>query len=87
MQIPHTYCITKVTLFLIALLLPFSSFCQDSLTTHYKIYNTQTQKPATVDDIIAQMQKADVLFFGQSTEFFQVVNQLAEEADAARREF
>jgi len=30
---------------------------------------------------------ADGLFFGQSTEFFQVVNQLAEEADAARREF
>jgi len=30
---------------------------------------------------------ADGLFVGQSREFFQVVNQLAEEADAARREF
>ena len=30
---------------------------------------------------------ADGLFVGQSKEFFKVVNQLAEEADAARREF
>jgi hypothetical protein len=30
---------------------------------------------------------ADGLFLGQSKEFFRVVNQLAEEADAARREF
>ena len=30
---------------------------------------------------------ADGLFVGQSKEFFRVVNQLAEEADAATREF
>jgi hypothetical protein len=30
---------------------------------------------------------ADGLFVGQSKEFFRVVNQLAEEADAAQREF
>jgi hypothetical protein len=30
---------------------------------------------------------ADGLFVGQSKEFFTVVNQLAEEADAAQREF
>jgi hypothetical protein len=30
---------------------------------------------------------ADGLFVGQSKEFFKVVNQLAEEADAAKREF
>jgi len=55
----------KFAVVLAILLLPFSSFCQDSLSTHYKIYNTQTQKPATIDDIIAQMDKADVLFFGE----------------------
>ncbi len=55
----------KVAVVLVILLLPFSSFCQDSLSTHYKIYNTQTQKFATIDDIIAQMDKADVLFFGE----------------------
>ncbi len=55
----------KIAAVLAMLLLPFFSFCQDSLSTHYKIYNTQTQKPATIDDIVAQMQKADVLFFGE----------------------
>jgi hypothetical protein len=30
---------------------------------------------------------ADGLFAGQSKEFFKVVNRLAEEADAAKREF
>ena len=30
---------------------------------------------------------ADGLFVGQSKEFFRVVNQLAEEAEAAQREF
>lgn len=55
----------KIAVVLVILLLPFSSFCQDIPNTHYKIYNTQTQKFATIDDIIAQMNKADVLFFGE----------------------
>src|ERR1700761_7869098 len=65
MQIPLTYQFMKIAVVLTMLLLPFSSFCQDSLNTHYKIYNTQTQKFATIDNIIAQMDKADVLFFGE----------------------
>jgi uncharacterized iron-regulated protein len=32
---------------------------------NYKIYNTATQKPATLDDIINDMAKADVLFYGE----------------------
>ena len=55
----------KIAVVLAILLLHFYAFFQDSLSTHYKIYNTQTQKPATINDIVAQMQKADVLFFGE----------------------
>lgn len=36
-----------------------------SAQSTYKIYNTATQKPATPDDIIADMAKADVLFYGE----------------------
>jgi uncharacterized iron-regulated protein len=32
---------------------------------HFKIYSTQKQSVATIDDIIADMGKADVLFFGE----------------------
>ena len=65
MQIPRTCSFIKVTVVIGIVLLPFSSFCQDILSTHYKIYNTQTQKLSTVDEIVAAMQKADVLFFGE----------------------
>jgi uncharacterized iron-regulated protein len=39
--------------------------CQDSLSTHYKIFNTKTQKSASLDDIVHDLNKADVLFFGE----------------------
>jgi len=65
MQIAITYKFMKIAVVLAMLLLPFSSFCQDSLSNHYKIYSAQTQKPATVDDIVIQMNKADALFFGE----------------------
>ena len=55
----------KITIVLILALLPFFAFSQDNLTAHYKIYNTQTKKPATIDDIIKDIKKADVLFFGE----------------------
>jgi uncharacterized iron-regulated protein len=55
----------KITVVIILILLPFSAFCQDSLSIHYNIYNAQSHKPATVDDIVTQMDKADVLFFGE----------------------
>jgi len=43
------------------LCLPFLGLAQ----VNYKIYNTATQKPATLDDIINDMAKADVLFYGE----------------------
>jgi uncharacterized iron-regulated protein len=55
----------RIAFITILLLLPITTFCQDSLVNHYKIYNTRTQKQATIDDIITDMDKADVLFFGE----------------------
>ncbi|WPU96785.1 ChaN family lipoprotein [Mucilaginibacter sabulilitoris] len=53
--------------FIILLLtcLPSIVFGQDISAEHYKTYNTSTQKPATIADIINQTNKADVLFFGE----------------------
>ncbi|QHS56666.1 ChaN family lipoprotein [Mucilaginibacter sp. 14171R-50] len=47
------------------LLLPAIAFCQDPMAQNYKIYNTAKQRPATVDEIINDLDKADVLFFGE----------------------
>jgi uncharacterized iron-regulated protein len=47
------------------ILLPIISFSQDSLGSHYKIYSTIKQKVVTVNDIVNDMTKADVLFFGE----------------------
>ncbi|WP_254060860.1 ChaN family lipoprotein [Mucilaginibacter sp. L196] len=55
----------KVLSFLFLIFSPLLSICQDSLSTHYKIFNTKTQKAASPDDIIRDMNKADVLFFGE----------------------
>ena len=51
----------KLTSLLLILCLPVFTFAQGT----YKIYNTATQKPATLDDIITDMAKADVLFCGE----------------------
>jgi len=45
------------------LLLPLLAFCQEN--PHYKIYSTSQQKLVSTDDIIAGMDTADVLFFGE----------------------
>jgi len=55
----------KIATFLAIILLPFYAASQDSLATHYKIYNTLSQKLVSPDDIISSMDKADVLFFGE----------------------
>jgi len=44
---------------------PIIAFCQDNVAQHYKIYNTAKNSPATLDDVINDMAKADVLFFGE----------------------
>lgn len=50
-------------LLFVIFLAPVVAFSQDSL--HYKIYNTRTQKTATIANIINSLDKADVLFFGE----------------------
>ncbi|TWI96279.1 putative iron-regulated protein [Mucilaginibacter frigoritolerans] len=55
----------KIFGIILFILLPIISFSQDSLANHYKIYNTSKQKIVTVDDIINDMSKSDVLFFGE----------------------
>ncbi|TWR31694.1 ChaN family lipoprotein [Mucilaginibacter pallidiroseus] len=55
--------------FLINILLlltsPAIAFCQAGIDTHYKIYNTAKKQPASLHDIVKDMDKADVLFFGE----------------------
>jgi len=51
----------KLRLLMVLLCIPFLGMAQ----ANYKIYNTTTQKPATIDDIISDMAKADVLFYGE----------------------
>lgn len=38
---------------------------QDSMSAHYKIYDTRTQQIITIDKIVADIAAADVLFFGE----------------------
>jgi uncharacterized iron-regulated protein len=51
--------------FVLLILSPVFAFAQDSISRHYKIYNTSSQKIVSVDDIVKDMAKADVLFFGE----------------------
>src|SRR6185437_3103482 len=44
---------------------PLFALSQDAALTHYKIYSTVSQKPATVDQIADGLANADVLFFGE----------------------
>ncbi len=53
----------KILIFL--LVIPICALSQDSLSGHYKIYSTEKQKLITVDGIVNDMSKADVLFFGE----------------------
>ena len=47
------------------LLFNFSVFSQDSISAHYKIFDTRTKQLITIDKIVADMADADVLFFGE----------------------
>jgi len=55
----------KISITLSFLFLPLFAFCQEDFSRHYKIYDTQNQKVISADDIINNMDKADVLFFGE----------------------
>ncbi len=55
----------KTLSFLFLIFPPLFGICQDSLSTHYKIFNTKTQKATSLDEIVRDINKADVLFFGE----------------------
>jgi len=55
----------KIAVFLTLFLLPLLALSQDSLSAHYKIFSTKTQKQVSLDDIVTDMQNAGVLFFGE----------------------
>jgi uncharacterized iron-regulated protein len=55
----------KILVLLTLSVLTCRAFSQDTLAAHYKIYNTQSQKIISVDDIVNDMNNADVLFFGE----------------------
>lgn len=50
---------------LLIICLPSIVFGQVISTAHYKIYNTSTQKTATITEIIDKSSQVDVLFFGE----------------------
>jgi uncharacterized iron-regulated protein len=55
----------KLSILLLFTCLPFIAQAQNTEVPHYKIYNTNTKKIATVEDIVNNMTTADVLFFGE----------------------
>ncbi len=50
---------------LISSLVLLTAAAQDSMSVHYKIYDTRTQQIITIDKIVADLASADVLFFGE----------------------
>jgi len=50
---------------LLLIYLPFLTAGQQNQAQHYKIYSTSQQKMVSVDDVVAGLGKADVLFFGE----------------------
>lgn len=55
----------RFILFCIALIFSNTLIAQDSISRHYKIYDTRISQYVGVDQIVADMAKADVLFFGE----------------------
>ncbi len=47
------------------LLLPFVVFSQDKMDQHYRVYSTVQGKVISLDDIVNDFAKTDVLFFGE----------------------
>ena len=50
---------------LFSLLVSQFVFAQDSISNHYKIYDTRSRQYIAVENIVADMASADVLFFGE----------------------
>ncbi len=49
----------------ITLLFSTILFSQDSMSVHYKIYDTKAKQTVSVEKIVSRMIEADVLFFGE----------------------
>ena len=47
------------------LIFSLPAYPQDSMSTHYKIYDTRTKQIISIDKIVADVVGADVLFFGE----------------------
>jgi uncharacterized iron-regulated protein len=63
-----TFTQTTVMKFLLSfsfLLLTYVMTAQDSMSVHYKIYDTRTKQIIEIDKIVTDMADADVLFFGE----------------------
>ena len=50
---------------MIFLFFAFFSSAQDSMSSHYKIYDTRSKQIVTIGKIVTDMADADVLFFGE----------------------
>ena len=55
----------KLVALLIALIFSLPSVSQDSISAHYKIYDSRTKQIITIDKIVTDLADADVLFFGE----------------------
>jgi uncharacterized iron-regulated protein len=55
----------KLITTLAVLFIMSASSAQDSISVHYKIYDTRTKQIISIDKIIADCAAADVLFFGE----------------------
>ena len=54
----------KYLLFISFIIFNYDVFAQD-LISHYKVYDVKKQKVISLDEVITDMHKADVLFFGE----------------------
>ena len=55
----------KTWIIIILFLLPFCVSAQDPMAAHYKIYSSSKQRIVAIDEIVNDLNKADVLFFGE----------------------
>jgi len=55
----------KLIIILAALFFTGSAVAQDSMSIHYKIYDTRTKQIISIDKIVADLAEVDVLFFGE----------------------
>ena len=55
----------KLTASFLLSFLFLTAYAQDSISVHYKIYDTRSKQIVTIDKIVIDMNDADVLFFGE----------------------